>query len=154
MNLFPWRSISVLCSGTGSSILSALQDLPVALWPCRSKMEKHLQVLSVLQWVISFLAMGKNAKLTLWEDRAKLCAVSLGPVQSHYKQSSLDDEHLFVFVSSVTQVLPALCCWCTCSALTAGLLLPCTQPGSSLTGTHPNKAQYFKISNRITWPKY
>lgn len=45
--------------GTGSSILCALQDLPLALWPCRSKMEKHLQVISVLQWVITFLAMGK-----------------------------------------------------------------------------------------------
>lgn len=50
-----------LCSspGTGSSILSALQDLPTALWPCGSKMEKHLQVFSVLQWVISFLVMGE-----------------------------------------------------------------------------------------------
>uniref|UniRef100_A0A3P9D9Q2 Acyltransferase n=1 Tax=Maylandia zebra TaxID=106582 RepID=A0A3P9D9Q2_9CICH len=44
--------------GTGSSILSALQDLPSGLWPCTSKMEKHLQVISVMQWVISFLALG------------------------------------------------------------------------------------------------
>ncbi|KAK7925413.1 hypothetical protein WMY93_007723 [Mugilogobius chulae] len=49
---------SGVLKGTGSSILSALQDLPAALWPCRSKMEKHLQVISVLQWVFSFLALG------------------------------------------------------------------------------------------------
>lgn len=51
--------LHLLSPGTGSSILSALQDLPLAFWPCRSKMEKHLQVISVLQWVISFLALGE-----------------------------------------------------------------------------------------------
>uniref|UniRef100_A0A8C8J7T7 Acyltransferase n=1 Tax=Oncorhynchus tshawytscha TaxID=74940 RepID=A0A8C8J7T7_ONCTS len=45
--------------GTGYSILSSLQDLPSPPWPAlRSKMEKHLQVIAVLQWVISFLTMG------------------------------------------------------------------------------------------------
>ncbi|XP_070607618.1 diacylglycerol O-acyltransferase 2-like [Erythrolamprus reginae] len=41
--------------GTGSSILSALQDLS---WLSKSKMEKQLQIISVLQWVVSFLTMG------------------------------------------------------------------------------------------------
>ncbi|XP_015684376.1 diacylglycerol O-acyltransferase 2-like [Protobothrops mucrosquamatus] len=41
--------------GTGSSILSALQDLS---WLSKSKVEKQLQIISVLQWVISFLTMG------------------------------------------------------------------------------------------------
>nr|XP_020477710.1 diacylglycerol O-acyltransferase 2 [Monopterus albus] len=49
---------SGVLKGTGSSILYALQDLPSAFWPCRSKMEKHLQVISVLQWVITFVSMG------------------------------------------------------------------------------------------------
>ncbi|KAG8008212.1 Diacylglycerol O-acyltransferase 2 [Nibea albiflora] len=56
---------SGVLKGTGSSILSALQDLPSAFWPCRSKMEKHLQVISVLQWVISFLALGAACTLLL-----------------------------------------------------------------------------------------
>ncbi|KAF3841490.1 hypothetical protein F7725_007352 [Dissostichus mawsoni] len=47
------------------SILSALQDLSVAFWPCRSKMEKHLQVISVLQWVLSFLALGAACTVLL-----------------------------------------------------------------------------------------
>ncbi|KAK5888237.1 hypothetical protein CesoFtcFv8_016754 [Champsocephalus esox] len=51
--------------GTGSSILSALQDLSVAVWPCRSKMEKHLQVISVLQWVLSFLVLGAACTVLL-----------------------------------------------------------------------------------------
>lgn len=51
--------VHLVSPGTGYSILSALQDLPSALWPCRSKMEKHLQVISVLQWVVTFLAMGE-----------------------------------------------------------------------------------------------
>ncbi|XP_024121882.1 diacylglycerol O-acyltransferase 2 [Oryzias melastigma] len=51
--------------GTGSSIFSALQDLPLGLWPCRSKMEKHLQVISVLQWVLTFLAMGAACTVLL-----------------------------------------------------------------------------------------
>ncbi|MEQ2180034.1 Diacylglycerol O-acyltransferase 2 [Ilyodon furcidens] len=56
---------SGVLKGTGSSILSSLQDLPTALWPCSSKMKKHLQVISVLQWVISFLAMGIACTLLL-----------------------------------------------------------------------------------------
>ncbi|CAB1316447.1 unnamed protein product [Coregonus sp. 'balchen'] len=52
--------------GTGCSILSVLQNLPSAPWPAlRSKMEKHLQVISVLQWVISFLAMGAAGTVLL-----------------------------------------------------------------------------------------
>uniref|UniRef100_A0A672YY04 Acyltransferase n=1 Tax=Sphaeramia orbicularis TaxID=375764 RepID=A0A672YY04_9TELE len=56
---------SGVLKGTGSSILSALQDLPAALWPGRSKMEKHLQVISVLQWVFSFLALGAACTVLL-----------------------------------------------------------------------------------------
>ncbi|XP_005290589.2 diacylglycerol O-acyltransferase 2 isoform X3 [Chrysemys picta bellii] len=41
--------------GTGSSILSALQDLS---WLSKSKVEKQLQIISVLQWVLTFLVMG------------------------------------------------------------------------------------------------
>ncbi|XP_053163413.1 diacylglycerol O-acyltransferase 2 [Hemicordylus capensis] len=41
--------------GTGSSILSALQDLS---WLSKSKVEKQLQAISVLQWVLTFLIMG------------------------------------------------------------------------------------------------
>lgn len=52
-------NLRLVSPGTGSSILSALQDLPSVFWPVVSKMEKHLQVISVLQWVISFLAMGE-----------------------------------------------------------------------------------------------
>ncbi|XP_048954794.1 diacylglycerol O-acyltransferase 2 isoform X2 [Canis lupus dingo] len=44
--------------GTGSSILSALQDLFSITWLNRSKVEKQLQVISVLQWVLSFLVLG------------------------------------------------------------------------------------------------
>uniref|UniRef100_A0A8P4KQS1 Acyltransferase n=1 Tax=Dicentrarchus labrax TaxID=13489 RepID=A0A8P4KQS1_DICLA len=57
--------LSICHTGTGSSILSALQDLPTPFWPCRSKMEKHLQVISVLQWVISFLVMGAACTVLL-----------------------------------------------------------------------------------------
>lgn len=56
---FWWFFFLFWSPGTGSSILSALQDVPSGFWPCRSKMEKHLQVISVLQWVITFLALGK-----------------------------------------------------------------------------------------------
>ncbi|XP_033001872.1 diacylglycerol O-acyltransferase 2 [Lacerta agilis] len=41
--------------GTGSGILSAFQDLS---WLSKSKVEKQLQIISVLQWVLSFLIMG------------------------------------------------------------------------------------------------
>nr|XP_004656318.1 diacylglycerol O-acyltransferase 2 [Jaculus jaculus] len=44
--------------GTGSSILSALQDIFSVTWLNRSKVEKQLQVISVLQWVLSFLVLG------------------------------------------------------------------------------------------------
>ena len=53
-------SPDLLPEGTGTSLLSALQDLPSAPWPSRSKMEKHLQVISVLEWVLSFLALGER----------------------------------------------------------------------------------------------
>ncbi|XP_056450550.1 diacylglycerol O-acyltransferase 2 isoform X1 [Gadus chalcogrammus] len=56
---------SGVVKGTGSSVLSVLQDLPSPPWPCRSKMEKHLQCISVLQWVISFLALGLSATVLL-----------------------------------------------------------------------------------------
>lgn len=46
-------------AGTGSSILSALQDIFSVTWLNRSKVEKQLQVISVLQWVLSFLVLGK-----------------------------------------------------------------------------------------------
>lgn len=52
------RPLSV--AGTGSSILSALQDLFSITWLSRSKVEKQLQVISVLQWVLSFLVLGKS----------------------------------------------------------------------------------------------
>lgn len=49
-----------LSIGTGSSILSALQDL---FWLSKSKVEKQLQIISVLQWVLTFLIMGKQRPL-------------------------------------------------------------------------------------------
>lgn len=48
-------------AGTGSSILSALQDIFSVSWLNRSKVEKQLQVISVLQWVLSFLVLGKHS---------------------------------------------------------------------------------------------
>ncbi|XP_048348989.1 diacylglycerol O-acyltransferase 2 [Sphaerodactylus townsendi] len=39
-----------------SSVLSALQDLS---WLSKSKVEKQLQIISVFQWVLSFMVMGK-----------------------------------------------------------------------------------------------
>lgn len=47
-------------SGTGSSILSALHDLPSVPWLTRSKIVKYLQLVSVLHFVTTFLAMGKK----------------------------------------------------------------------------------------------
>ncbi|XP_036450242.1 diacylglycerol O-acyltransferase 2 [Colossoma macropomum] len=44
--------------GTGSSILSALLELPSAPWLSKSKLVKHLQVISVLQFILTFLALG------------------------------------------------------------------------------------------------
>eukprot|EP00070_Physeter_catodon_P024450 XP_023987530.1 diacylglycerol O-acyltransferase 2 isoform X1 [Physeter catodon] len=51
--------------GTGSSILSALQDLFSVTWLNSSKVEKQLQVISVLQWVLSFLVMGVACSVIL-----------------------------------------------------------------------------------------
>uniref|UniRef100_A0A8C1Z3D9 Acyltransferase n=1 Tax=Cyprinus carpio TaxID=7962 RepID=A0A8C1Z3D9_CYPCA len=51
--------------GSGSSILSALHDLPSVPWLTRSKIVKHLQIISVLQFVISFLVMGIGCSLLL-----------------------------------------------------------------------------------------
>ncbi|KAM8835181.1 diacylglycerol O-acyltransferase 2 isoform 1-T1 [Synchiropus picturatus] len=65
MKLREGQNIDKCSAGTGSSILSALQDLPAVLWPCRSKMEKRLQVISVVQWVISFLALGAACTVLL-----------------------------------------------------------------------------------------
>ncbi|XP_030115698.1 diacylglycerol O-acyltransferase 2 isoform X1 [Taeniopygia guttata] len=48
--------------GTGSNILSALQDL---FWLLKSKAEKQLQIISVLQWVLTFLIMGIACTLIL-----------------------------------------------------------------------------------------
>nr|XP_031537220.1 diacylglycerol O-acyltransferase 2 isoform X1 [Vicugna pacos] len=51
--------------GTGSSILSALQDLFSITWLNRSQVEKQLQVISVLQWVLSFLVLGVTCSILL-----------------------------------------------------------------------------------------
>ncbi|XP_025784612.1 diacylglycerol O-acyltransferase 2 [Puma concolor] len=51
------QAFNCIC-GTGSSILSALQDIFSVTWLNRSKVEKQLQVISVLQWVLSFLVLG------------------------------------------------------------------------------------------------
>ncbi|XP_063058821.1 diacylglycerol O-acyltransferase 2 [Engraulis encrasicolus] len=51
--------------GTGSGILSSLKDLPSTSWLSHSKMERHLRILSVFQWVLSFLALGAAATLLL-----------------------------------------------------------------------------------------
>lgn len=51
--------------GTGSSILSALHDLPSVPWLTRSKMVKYLQLISVLHFVTTFLAMGIVCSLLL-----------------------------------------------------------------------------------------
>ncbi|KAF7237916.1 Diacylglycerol O-acyltransferase 2 [Varanus komodoensis] len=55
-------SFFLLPAGTGSSILSALQDLS---WLSKSQVEKQLQSISVLQWVLSFLAMGVVSTIIL-----------------------------------------------------------------------------------------
>uniref|UniRef100_A0A287AC56 Acyltransferase n=1 Tax=Sus scrofa TaxID=9823 RepID=A0A287AC56_PIG len=57
------RSLASL--STGSSILSALQDLSAITWLNRSKVEKQLQVISVLQWVLSFLVLGVACSVIL-----------------------------------------------------------------------------------------
>ncbi|XP_062870100.1 diacylglycerol O-acyltransferase 2 [Trichomycterus rosablanca] len=44
--------------GSGSRFLSALQGLPSAPWLSRSKLVKQLQAISVLQFVLTFLALG------------------------------------------------------------------------------------------------
>ncbi|XP_038618132.1 diacylglycerol O-acyltransferase 2 [Tachyglossus aculeatus] len=44
--------------GTGSSILSTVQDLPSIPWLSKASIRKQLQVISVLQWVLSFLVLG------------------------------------------------------------------------------------------------
>ncbi|KAJ8275606.1 hypothetical protein COCON_G00073580 [Conger conger] len=44
----------------GSSLLSALQDLPSAPWLSRSKVQKQLQVISVLQWVMCLFMLDVN----------------------------------------------------------------------------------------------
>ncbi|XP_061104122.1 diacylglycerol O-acyltransferase 2-like isoform X2 [Conger conger] len=49
----------------GSSLLSALQDLPSAPWLSRSKVQKQLQVISVLQWVMCLFMLGAACTLLL-----------------------------------------------------------------------------------------
>lgn len=49
---------SGMLRGTGSSLFSAVQDLPSIPWLSKSRVERHLQIISVLQWVISFLILG------------------------------------------------------------------------------------------------
>lgn len=44
--------------GNGSSFRSAVQDFTNFSWLSKSKVEKQLQIVSVLQWVITFLMMG------------------------------------------------------------------------------------------------
>ncbi|MBN3294411.1 DGAT2 acyltransferase, partial [Polypterus senegalus] len=56
---------SINSIGTGASILSAFQDLPSIPWPSNSKLVKQLQIISVLQWVITFLVMGAACTLLL-----------------------------------------------------------------------------------------
>uniref|UniRef100_A0A8C6CUF2 Acyltransferase n=1 Tax=Moschus moschiferus TaxID=68415 RepID=A0A8C6CUF2_MOSMO len=51
--------------GTGSSVLFALQDLFSVTWLNRSKVEKQLQIISVLQWVLSFLVLGVACSVIL-----------------------------------------------------------------------------------------
>ncbi|KAB5543200.1 hypothetical protein PHYPO_G00076420 [Pangasianodon hypophthalmus] len=51
--------------GSGSRFLSALQGLPSAPWLSRSKLVKQLQAISVLQFILTFLAMGIAATVLL-----------------------------------------------------------------------------------------
>ncbi|XP_029458009.1 diacylglycerol O-acyltransferase 2 isoform X1 [Rhinatrema bivittatum] len=51
--------------GTGSSLLSALQEIPSIPWLSKSQVQKQLQIISVLQWVISFLVMGVACTIIL-----------------------------------------------------------------------------------------
>ncbi|XP_044129790.1 diacylglycerol O-acyltransferase 2-like [Bufo gargarizans] len=44
---------SGLLQGTGSSLLSTVQDLPSVPRPSRSRVKRQLQIISVLQWVIT-----------------------------------------------------------------------------------------------------
>ncbi|XP_060091330.1 diacylglycerol O-acyltransferase 2-like [Heteronotia binoei] len=48
--------------GRGSSVLSALQDLS---WLSKSKVEKQLQIISVLQWILTFLFLGVSCSIVL-----------------------------------------------------------------------------------------
>uniref|UniRef100_UPI00398EAD0B diacylglycerol O-acyltransferase 2 n=1 Tax=Pristiophorus japonicus TaxID=55135 RepID=UPI00398EAD0B len=51
--------------GTGASILSALSNLPSLPWWARTKIERHLQMISVYQWVITFLILGITCTIGL-----------------------------------------------------------------------------------------
>lgn len=50
--------LSLRVRQTRASLLSALQELPSIPWLSKSKLEKHLQALAVLQWAVTFLIMG------------------------------------------------------------------------------------------------
>ncbi|XP_044129791.1 diacylglycerol O-acyltransferase 2-like [Bufo gargarizans] len=49
---------SGLRQGTGSSLLSTVQDLPSVPRPSRSRVERQLQIISVLQWVMTVFIVG------------------------------------------------------------------------------------------------
>ncbi|XP_048873550.1 diacylglycerol O-acyltransferase 2 [Brienomyrus brachyistius] len=51
--------------GTGSSILSALQDLSSTSWLSHSKVIKQLQAISVIQWILTFLFVGASCTMVL-----------------------------------------------------------------------------------------
>ncbi|XP_077197346.1 diacylglycerol O-acyltransferase 2 isoform X1 [Paroedura picta] len=55
-----WRKESL--AGRGSSVLSALQDLS---WLSKSKVEKQLQIISVMQWILTFLFLGVSCSVVL-----------------------------------------------------------------------------------------
>ncbi|XP_067889179.1 diacylglycerol O-acyltransferase 2 isoform X2 [Heterodontus francisci] len=56
---------SGILRGTGASILSALSHLSSLPWLARSKIERHLQMISVYQWVITFLIMGITCSIVM-----------------------------------------------------------------------------------------
>uniref|UniRef100_A0A673T8P3 Acyltransferase n=1 Tax=Suricata suricatta TaxID=37032 RepID=A0A673T8P3_SURSU len=124
--------------GTGSSILSALQDIFSITWLNRSKVEKQLQVISVLQWVLSFLVL----------------AAPCSPPQCFgYCRSSLV-KCSFPRLPDQDWAMewPAAPSSCTHSAPTVGSSPCSTSPGWCLTGTRPRKL--VKTHNLLTTRNY